>query len=729
MNRLYLILIILIFGNYFSEAKTPFDSTYSNVLGNSLINLNLSPSDILIPKDLRGDVRYLHPSIKELFDNPLQSANFADDVVNILTESNTSLNSTVFSKLNKINHFKNFRAVEFDDFLANDILNKYLGLDLDSAFGFPASLIVKQYLIPILKANLNLEKDNLFSNINEIRFIKKYADSVFFREDININNPYLFNEFQKHISNITDNFFQFADLSSNSNIYNTGLSLYLHYLKLNQLTISNLDALSLQIQTKIVETNIGKIAIGGTSDDKFSGNFVLIIDLGGNDTYELPDFPKTLSLLTPVRCIVDFAGNDTYHGGNYTLGGAYFGINLQYDYLGDDNYSANHTTLGAANFGVGILHDFAGNDSYKSRNLSQGASAFGIGILNDDAGTDTYYSESFSQGFAFTKGIGILIDKIGNDKYISKGKYSNHFGLADTPLSFSQGASLGYSPFAAGGFGFLIDLSGTDSYTADSFSQGAAYFYGYGALCDKTGNDSYISNSFSQGCGLEFGFGNLIDYAGNELYNAKSYSQAYGSDFGSGNLIDFGGDDKYANLSINPDHTAGNSISFFVDYSGKNIFSSEPKSSNQSASNPIDLLFNYADIKLIGTIDSLNSQFSHFADMNFHGRADFRLTLPADISSKKPAKEDDSFIFPNSADSLFVLASSNLNNYRKYASESRDSLATKGFAALEILLDNVNSENPQCTRTVHYVMDKILETNGESTKSYILDSLNSKSHK
>lgn len=127
--------------------------------------------------------------------------------------------------------------------------------------------------------------------------------------------------------------------------------------------------------------------------------------------------------------------------------------------------------------------------------------------------------------------VALVIDWDGNDRYITK-------------ESFSQGAGV------LGG-GFLIDLSGNDTFVSLDGSQGAGFF-GIGLLYHGSGNSVYNARSFSQGAG-QMGIGLLMDRDGNDLYLCSHHGQGLGLFGGAGILIDEGGDDYYRLGGSEPD--------------------------------------------------------------------------------------------------------------------------------------------------------------------------------
>src|SRR5690606_15288952 len=98
---------------------------------------------------------------------------------------------------------------------------------------------------------------------------------------------------------------------------------------------------------------------------------------------------------------------------------------------------------------------------------------------------------------------------------------------------------------AAFGVGLLVDKSGNDIYSANTYSQGFGMTEGAGAIVDNSGNDSYLINSLSldmgryedhfvsmcQGYGLGLrpyyagGVGLIIEGSGNDIYTTDIFGQ------------------------------------------------------------------------------------------------------------------------------------------------------------------------------------------------------------
>ncbi|HMT12669.1 MAG TPA: hypothetical protein PKA39_13720, partial [Ignavibacteria bacterium] len=235
-----------------------------------------------------------------------------------------------------------------------------------------------------------------------------------------------------------------------------------------------------------IDENGIRIAIGGPGKNTYAGKFDFIIDLGGDDIYNIDRPPLTNEgtggVLGGFSCIIDLAGNDYYTtSSDFALAGALFSSSFIFDKSGDDYYeSTGAGNLGAAIGGLGLLYDEKGNDTYKGLSFSIGAGCFGVGLLVDREGNDFYIANSYSQGFGMTEGVGAIIDNKGNDSYLVDsrsldiGRYNDHY------VSMCQGYGLGLRPFYAGGIGLIIEGEGNDIYNTDIFGQGGAYWYSLG---------------------------------------------------------------------------------------------------------------------------------------------------------------------------------------------------------------------------------------------------------
>jgi len=302
----------------------------------------------------------------------------------------------------------------------------------------------------------------------------------------------------------------------------------------------------------------GRCVIGGPGPNRYHGDFAFILDIGGDDVYDLPPCKPG-----KFRFVADLAGNDIYNGSIASGVGC---VDVLVDCSGNDVYRGDRWTQGAGCLGVGILADFAGDDIYTSHWCSQGAAMLGIGLLYDHAGSDHYIADVYSQGFGYTKGFGMLLERSGNDSYRAGWKYPDDRWPKRAHLAMSQGFGYGMRPWSTGigtdgGIGLLSDKYGDDVYDAGIFSQGGSYWYSLGILHDWQGADRYSAGQYSQGSGIHLSFGALLDDSGDDSYDAYAWlEQGNAHDWSSGCLEDYDGNDTYRSSG------ASQGCGFFVSF-------------------------------------------------------------------------------------------------------------------------------------------------------------------
>lgn len=333
------------------------------------------------------------------------------------------------------------------------------------------------------------------------------------------------------------------------------------------------------------ETPQGAVVIGGAGKTVYSGNFLLIIDLGGDDEYLLSAGGATNS--QPISIAIDIRGNDIYRSKEpYAFGSAFLGAGILIDCEGSDLYDSKNFGIATGIAGFGFLWDQAGSDLYRGDTGTEGCGYIGAGILLDSSGNDYYYGHLYAQGFGYVGGCGLLFDKEGNDCYVAQGKYQDKIRRRDHNLSLSQGFGFGARPDFSGGVGILLDDgNGNDTYIADVFAQGASYWYAFGALVDRGGNDTYQAFQYAQGCGTHITIGALIDYAGDDNYLSHSVSQGCGHDLALGVLNDREGDDNYVIYDLSQGAGNANGIGILVDEAGDDSYTAKQDRNSQGYGN------------------------------------------------------------------------------------------------------------------------------------------------
>lgn len=305
------------------------------------------------------------------------------------------------------------------------------------------------------------------------------------------------------------------------------------------------------------ETSMGVVGIFGDGSDEISGDYSLIIDLGGDDVYEgSTAVPR--SMTKPIGMVIDLGGNDTYgsEDSRASLACGNHGIGAIFDLGGNDSYTCDESGIACAWYGTGLVVDYSGDDYYYSRIWGQAAAHAGIGMLMDLEGDDRYECIEQSQAFGSTYGAGVLVDGAGNDVYFAdpEGDLSETFEFRT--VNFAQGTGFGrradfYDGHSlGGGFGILVEGDGNDSYTGSVYTQGAGYWWSVGALEDRGGNDTYRNEQYSCGSAPHFAIGCCVDLMGDDAYNVgyedvERQIQGHARDGSMAVFIDGAGDDDY----------------------------------------------------------------------------------------------------------------------------------------------------------------------------------------
>ncbi len=347
------------------------------------------------------------------------------------------------------------------------------------------------------------------------------------------------------------------------------------------------------------ETPWGAVALNGDEDDSYGDEpYLLIIDVGGNDTYY--GGGATLSTAQPGSTLIDLKGNDRYVSAEPLLrtplekwdgrkkrdprpsfGGAMLGYATLIDCAGDDLYRTTRPGLGSARYGSAALWDKGGADRYDSYADSEGHAEFGVGVLMDSQGDDEYLAFTGSQGEAGTKGFGLLLDQAGNDRYVANdtvidfpsSQSAQHNGSNSQGAAFGRRGDYIDGHSLGGGFGVLCDVAGDDAYTCGVMGQGFGYWEAVGALFDLGGNDTYSGAWYVQGTAAHFAVGILEDLSGNDKYASTiNMSLGAGHDYSVGLFQDLGGDDDYRANTLSIGASNANGIGIFWDASGNDRY-------------------------------------------------------------------------------------------------------------------------------------------------------------
>ena len=562
-------------------------------LSEALMGIKLTPSDLSFRTDYAEIDSSRLPIVDSLTRDPLKMISFADDVSNLLFEKREDAlkwllgfesNSFISDEMRSISlrHAGDTTELHFPS-LASE--SDCLAMCLNSTVVHQVNTIYR------LIAGVRIEVDSFFNmlSLEEFAFVRDTVPELLLEDVEDEFKPVeVLDSLQKFEEELSKRFIPIAvKLTSQTERWNKlkryavqfqslmfGSAFYIEdYIE----NICNCDQTEFQYE---VQTPLGLIAVGGYGRNSYAGKYIYILDLGGNDRYDLEQ-------INSPQYIYDISGNDQYTAlTDFALGSGFLYPAFLIDSGGDDIYNGRNFSLGSGLFSVGMLVDESGNDKYYGDTHTQGAGTFGIGMLVDKSGSDNYHCALFGQAFAFVRGLGILCDINGNDIYFAGGKYKDVLRYKDHYLSLSQGFAYGLRPRMSGGVAILADSSGHDTYISDIFGQGSSYWYALGIQTDFAGNDKYLSFQYAQGAATHLTLGILMDKTGDDYYFSKGVSQGCGHDLAAGILVDYFGNDTYQAYDLSQGAGSANGFGWLVDYRGDDSYQIKGRHNTQGYGNP-----------------------------------------------------------------------------------------------------------------------------------------------
>lgn len=363
-----------------------------------------------------------------------------------------------------------------------------------------------------------------------------------------------------------------------------------------------------------------RVVLSGRKPSAHSIEAALLIDLGGDDSYQraaVVDSPEML-----VSVVIDLGGDDRYSGDRAGPAFSAGGVALLVDRKGSDRYESTRLGQAASALGFSALVDLEGNDEYVAEDYSQGHATCGVALLYDLEGNDTYSAWAFAQGAGIGYGLCALVDGDGNDRYLADLHWPDVYGNSgpDVYHGASQGYATGMRSDIAGGIAALVDLgNGDDHYQAGSFSQGGGYFFSFGLMYDGGGDDENLGSRYAQGFGVHQGIGVRWDASGNDTYTCRSVAHAgMAWDEGVGFLLEDGGDDIYQTGDLSCGGAAQTGVAICLDSGGADIYRTGRESQGGTGSSE------YHDKPALGVLIDLGGKKDEYSA---DGRTDTELRV------------------------------------------------------------------------------------------------------
>lgn len=330
------------------------------------------------------------------------------------------------------------------------------------------------------------------------------------------------------------------------------------------------------------ETPLGTILVDTTGADNRHRlvDPLLVVDVGGNDTYEFVSRANR----NRISVLLDIGGDDTYfaEGEGADPSAAILGIGILWDTAGNDTYRGGHFAHASSAFGIALLVDEGGDNRFEAIGHSQAHAVAGVALMITGEGNDRYAAQTAAQGSAGPGGVALLMDRGGDDRYwlTATPLVRASAQLPERNASIGQGTGYGiragaaHGGPAAGGLGMLLDLAGDDRYEGQVFAQGTGYQQGIGMLVDFGGQDQFDVAWYGQAASAHGGVGMLTKRgSGNDRY-VVSHSMGIGAahDVSVAVFRDEGGDDSYRVPDLGLGAAHDNGLAVFLDLAGSDTY-------------------------------------------------------------------------------------------------------------------------------------------------------------
>lgn len=450
------------------------------------------------------------------------------------------------------------------------------------------------------------------------------------------------------------------------------------------------------------ETEYGDLIVGGPGPNRYTTvQASVIIDVGGNDTYETEHDLSRLGRY-PLRVVIDLHGDDVYsHRQPVGPGAGVFGLGILLDQEGNDVYAQGVAptrgrardallsdslgsgvpgqqalrgdsiapgfrwvdparvyggdapasldggfSFGASFFGIGLHLDRAGDDTYLVDKWSLGAALWpGVGVLADEGGDDWYVAALQSLGTGFNRGVGILLDVgAGADRYQCWGVYRSRYTR--------PGTNSGYEGFGIGvGASWRSELGSyfrTGRALPPLDRMPPAYVGGIGLVADGGGDDVYVGGTFGLAFGYTAGVGVMVDDDGDDVYVQMMGEEDHGGlgqgeHHGTGLLLDRAGNDFYScGEWCGTGEDLG--VGYLIDIAGDDHYTELTRHGFKPAGAPIRSLGLFLDGAGLDTLSDMTTGWadaSEFGERSYHrpvgGNFSFVLLLGPDRDRLPPA--------------------------------------------------------------------------------------------
>lgn len=278
---LCLIMLCCTFGMSYGQGFSP---SFMQLLDSSMHSLDMKRIDLSMPHDIVKPDKHRSPLQISLFENPLLMGSIGQLHIQGINKALRDSTDQWFMQLMKDGHLGEYTPRYLHNEITAREIDKMIGHQLESVTSFANAIIIRQYLGPILTVIKNTASAR--SRLLKDTLLLHHADSLLMLSEESANlSLYALKQSEIEGVDLAKRFFSRAE--SPIEIIEYGLSLIASYPHLISLSERLSDEYQRELKPLRLNTPYGKIAIGTYGDDIYEGNYLLILDPGGNDMYAI----------------------------------------------------------------------------------------------------------------------------------------------------------------------------------------------------------------------------------------------------------------------------------------------------------------------------------------------------------------------------------------------------------------------------------------------------------
>ncbi|MFM8438657.1 MAG: hypothetical protein ACKOAX_09275, partial [Candidatus Kapaibacterium sp.] len=300
-----------------NHAQEPVVKRVIGLIDSALSVMDMSRRDCSLRSDLVTADLHRPAAVSTLFAAPLKSFDYATYYARALREVGPDQGETLFARAMSDCLLGVYQPLDYASTSSLDIpisISSAAGEPLPVSYvdSFTMSYLIRQFVFPVLRAAKAMQSAHAALMRNG--YLRMHADSMYMmsQEDASAS-PFELKSAELRGDTIARRFFDEAALADNERIVSVSLSLYKHLVLNGALAQTGVSVLRDSVKSCVIDSPYGRVYIGSAGRDEYRGDYLLILDVGGDDRYVCSQTKESASARA-LRVIVDLSGDDEYTG-------------------------------------------------------------------------------------------------------------------------------------------------------------------------------------------------------------------------------------------------------------------------------------------------------------------------------------------------------------------------------------------------------------------------------